>query len=143
VALVLIVSAGEEDAKTEEEEEDKDTEDEEERASEVEKRERGASSVNGTKVIGCTCEEEDDDEDEEDVVAAERAEDDKDSEVDEGDGDTGDDDGGGEEAVDADRVIVMEEGEVAVIPSNIKHSGKTITDCYIIDVFYPVREDYR
>ena len=33
--------------------------------------------------------------------------------------------------------------EVACIPSNAKHSGRAITDCYIIDVFYPVREDYR
>jgi quercetin dioxygenase-like cupin family protein len=34
-------------------------------------------------------------------------------------------------------------GEVACVPSNAMHSGKAITDCYIIDVFYPVREDYR
>ena len=34
-------------------------------------------------------------------------------------------------------------GEVACIPSNTLHSGKAITDCYIIDVFYPIREDYR
>lgn len=33
--------------------------------------------------------------------------------------------------------------EVACIPSNALHSGKAITDCYIIDVFYPIREDYR
>ena len=32
---------------------------------------------------------------------------------------------------------------VAVIPSNAAHSGKAITNCRIIDVFYPVREDYR
>jgi len=34
-------------------------------------------------------------------------------------------------------------GEIAVFPSNVKHSGKAITDCYIIDVFHPVREDYK
>ncbi len=34
-------------------------------------------------------------------------------------------------------------GTVAVIPSNATHSGKAITNCRIIDVFYPVREDYR
>jgi quercetin dioxygenase-like cupin family protein len=32
---------------------------------------------------------------------------------------------------------------VTVIPSNAKHSGRALTDCKIIDVFYPVREDYR
>ncbi len=38
---------------------------------------------------------------------------------------------------------IVEAGTVAVIPSNAKHSGKAITDCRIIDVFYPTREDYR
>jgi quercetin dioxygenase-like cupin family protein len=32
---------------------------------------------------------------------------------------------------------------VAVIPSNAVHSGKAVSQCRIIDVFYPVREDYR
>ena len=32
---------------------------------------------------------------------------------------------------------------VAIIPSGAIHSGKAITDCRIIDAFYPIREDYR
>jgi len=34
-------------------------------------------------------------------------------------------------------------GSVAAIPSNALHSGQAITDCRILDVFAPVREDYR
>ena len=35
------------------------------------------------------------------------------------------------------------QGSVAIIPSNALHSGKAITDCRIIDAFYPIRDDYR
>ena len=35
------------------------------------------------------------------------------------------------------------QGSVAIIPSHALHSGTAITDCRIIDVFYPIREDYR
>lgn len=34
-------------------------------------------------------------------------------------------------------------GDVAVIPGEVPHSGTALTDCRIIDVFAPVREDYR
>lgn len=37
----------------------------------------------------------------------------------------------------------MGPSEVAVIPSNVPHSGKAITKCQMIDAFHPVREDYR
>jgi len=34
-------------------------------------------------------------------------------------------------------------GMVAIIPPNAVHSGRAITRCRIIDVFHPVRDDYR
>ena len=34
-------------------------------------------------------------------------------------------------------------GSVVVIPSDARHAGRAVTDCRIIDVFHPVREDYR
>lgn len=38
---------------------------------------------------------------------------------------------------------IYEPGQIAVIPSNAKHSGKALTYCEITDVFSPVREDYK
>jgi quercetin dioxygenase-like cupin family protein len=38
---------------------------------------------------------------------------------------------------------VLEPGMVAVIPSQVPHSGKALTACSLLDVFHPVREDYR
>lgn len=34
-------------------------------------------------------------------------------------------------------------GHVAIIPPDAIHYGKALTKCFIIDVFYPVREDYK
>ncbi|MFT5302323.1 MAG: quercetin dioxygenase-like cupin family protein [Mariniblastus sp.] len=34
-------------------------------------------------------------------------------------------------------------GDVLIIPRNAPHSGRAITACKILDVFEPVREDYR
>ena len=34
-------------------------------------------------------------------------------------------------------------GSIGIIPSNLVHSGRAISKCHLIDVFNPVREDYR
>lgn len=38
---------------------------------------------------------------------------------------------------------IMEKGSVFVIPSDARHSGKAIIDSELVDIFCPVREDYR
>jgi quercetin dioxygenase-like cupin family protein len=38
---------------------------------------------------------------------------------------------------------VLRPNTFAVIPPNALHSGTAVTDCKILDVFSPVREDYR
>lgn len=40
-------------------------------------------------------------------------------------------------------IVILEPGIVKVIPSNTPHSAVALTDCILIDVFSPVREDYR
>jgi quercetin dioxygenase-like cupin family protein len=37
----------------------------------------------------------------------------------------------------------LQPGDMAVIPSNEPHSGRAVTDCVIIEVFQPARDEYR
>jgi quercetin dioxygenase-like cupin family protein len=39
--------------------------------------------------------------------------------------------------------FVLSAGEVLVIPGGVVHGGRAHTDCRILDVFSPVREEYR
>lgn len=38
---------------------------------------------------------------------------------------------------------ILEAGTVAIIPSNVIHRGKALTNCKVTDVFCPTREDYK
>ena len=42
-----------------------------------------------------------------------------------------------------DKTSLYGPGSVVIINSDIPHSGKAITKCKIMDVFSPVREEYR
>ncbi len=37
----------------------------------------------------------------------------------------------------------LEAGSVVVIPPDVEHGGRSLTACRILDVFHPVREDFR
>jgi quercetin dioxygenase-like cupin family protein len=39
--------------------------------------------------------------------------------------------------------FLLEPGYVVEIPPDVPHAGMALTPCRLIDVFYPVREDYR
>ena len=38
---------------------------------------------------------------------------------------------------------VLEAGKVMVLPPNVPHSGIALTDVKVVDVFHPIREDFR
>lgn len=38
---------------------------------------------------------------------------------------------------------ILEAGMSAIIPSMVPHRATGVTDCFVIDVFHPVRDDYR
>ena len=38
---------------------------------------------------------------------------------------------------------VMKAGQTFAIASSVPHEGKALTDCSVIDVFTPAREDYK
>ena len=43
----------------------------------------------------------------------------------------------------AGKTVIMEAGDALILPSNVMHGGVVGPDgCHVIDVFYPVREDY-
>jgi quercetin dioxygenase-like cupin family protein len=39
--------------------------------------------------------------------------------------------------------MLLRAGDCLVIPSNVPHSGRALIRCRILDVFQPVREDFR
>ena len=43
----------------------------------------------------------------------------------------------------AGEVKVLRPGMVAFIPGGVPHSARAITACQVLDVFHPVRDDYR
>ncbi len=38
---------------------------------------------------------------------------------------------------------VLVPGSMAIIPPNAVHSGRALSESHLVDVFHPVREDYR
>mgnify|MGYP000061666914 CR=1 FL=1 len=38
---------------------------------------------------------------------------------------------------------ILKPGVITLIPSNVVHSARALTDCKVVDIFSPVREDYK
>lgn len=38
---------------------------------------------------------------------------------------------------------ILEPGKFVIIEGNTPHEGRSLTDCRLLDIFNPVREDYR
>ena len=38
---------------------------------------------------------------------------------------------------------ILEPGVITVIPSNVVHSALALSDCNVMDIFFPAREDYK
>lgn len=38
---------------------------------------------------------------------------------------------------------LLRAGMVEIIPPGVRHGGRAVTDCRVVDTFSPVREDYR
>jgi len=47
------------------------------------------------------------------------------------------------EFVVGDEKRTMEPGDIAIIPGGVPHGGHAITECRVIDVFAPIRADWR
>ncbi|RJQ52251.1 MAG: cupin domain-containing protein [Desulfobacteraceae bacterium] len=43
----------------------------------------------------------------------------------------------------AGKAMMMKAGDLLVVPPHAVHSGQAVTDCRLLDIFHPVREDYR
>lgn len=38
---------------------------------------------------------------------------------------------------------VLTPGTYCIIPGNVPHGGRAVTDCTLLDIFNPIREDFR
>jgi quercetin dioxygenase-like cupin family protein len=43
----------------------------------------------------------------------------------------------------AGETVVLERGQAMILPPHVPHSATALTDCLVMDVFHPVREDLR